>query len=493
MEIFTIIKKIYPAAGGTEKHQRSGVNRKNRIYNETAATTKDKYHMTEKKQIEIHTPAIHVTGIETEGCRQFLGIPYARAERFRYARMIEKYDSMIDATSFGNSCPQYRQFFPQLDNPERLFYHKEFRKGLSFSYDEDCLNLNIFTPLNAENCPVAVFLHGGGFNSGSNQEEPFRGYELAKRGIITVFVNYRVGVFGYLTHLEIQREYGRDGNFGLDDQRTALLWVKKFISNFGGDPGNVTLFGQSAGAIAIQYLCLNHVNSGLFKRVFMISGAGLFPKFALPRKAEDTREYWLQLMAKAGCSTLKELRRLDPAGVLAAAQEMKSERKDTLYNTMPVIDGVLLNKPVDELINDPIRTDCMIGFTNNDMYAPLMAHIGCQYGRNNDAYIYYFDQDAPGDHNGAFHSSDLRYIFGRLEQSWRPYTERDKEISRQLMDYFAAFAKTGNPNGDGRPDWQPCRNGKLHVLHITNEKTAMGKVSYLKLCANMIRKGNPKA
>ena len=449
--------------------------------------------MKETKQIEIHTPVINVTGIETEGCRQFLGIPYARAERFRYARMIEKYDSMIDATSFGNSCPQYRQFFPQLDNPERLFYHKEFRKGLSFSYDEDCLNLNIFTPLNAENCPVAVFLHGGGFNSGSNQEEPFRGYELAKRGIITVFVNYRVGVFGYLTHLEIQREYGRDGNFGLDDQRTALLWVKKFISNFGGDPGNVTLFGQSAGAIAIQYLCLNHVNSGLFKRVFMISGAGLFPKFALPRKAEDTREYWLQLMAKAGCSTLKELRRLDPAGVLAAAQEMKSERKDTLYNTMPVIDGVLLQKPVDELINDPIRTDCMIGFTNNDMYAPLMAHIGCQYGRNNDAYIYYFDQDAPGDHNGAFHSSDLRYIFGRLEQSWRPYTERDKEISRQLMDYFAAFAKTGNPNGDGRPDWQPCRNGKLHVLHITNEKTAMGKVSYPKLCANMIRKGNPKA
>lgn len=449
--------------------------------------------MKETKQIEIHTPVINVTGIETEGCRQFLGIPYARAERFRYARMIEKYDGMIDATSFGNSCPQYRQFFPQLDNPERLFYHKEFRKGLSFSYDEDCLNLNIFTPLNAENCPVAVFLHGGGFNSGSNQEEPFRGYELAKRGIITVFVNYRVGVFGYLTHLEIQREYGRDGNFGLDDQRTALLWVKKFIRNFGGDPGNVTLFGQSAGAIAIQYLCLNHVNSGLFKRVFMISGAGLFPKFALPRKAEDTREYWLQLMAKAGCSTLKELRRLDPAGVLAAAQEMKSERKDTLYNTMPVIDGVLLNKPVDELINDPIRTDCMIGFTNNDMYAPLMAHIGCQYGRNNDAYIYYFDQDAPGDHNGAFHSSDLRYIFGRLEQSWRPYTERDKEISRQLMDYFAAFAKTGNPNGDGRPDWQPCRNGKLHVLHITNEKTAMGKVSYLKLFVNMIRKGNPKA
>ena len=149
--------------------------------------------------------------------------------------------------------------------------------------------------------------------------------------------------------------------------------------------------------------------------------------------------------------------------------------------------------PVDELISNPIRTDCMISFTNNDMYAALMAYIGCQYGRANDAYICYFDQDAPGDDNGAFHSCDLRYLFGRLEQSWRPYTKRDEEISCQLMDYFAAYVKTGNPNGDGRPDWQPCRNGKLHVLQITNEKTSMGKVSYPKLGMNMIRKGTPKA
>ncbi|MCR4952246.1 MAG: carboxylesterase family protein, partial [Solobacterium sp.] len=420
--------------------------------------------MTENRQIEIQTPVIHVRGTETEGCRQFLGIPYARAERFRYAQMIENYDDIVDGTDFGNSCPQYRQYFPQLDNPERLFYHKEFREGLAFRYNEDCLNLNIFTPLNAENCPVAVFLHGGGFNSGSNQEEPFRGYELAKRGIITVFVNYRVGIFGYLTHEEIQKEYGRDGNFGLDDQRTALLWVKKYIRNFGGDPDNITLFGQSAGAISIQYLCLDPENAGLFKRVFMMSGAGLFPKFALPRRAEDTREYWLLLMEKAGCSTLDELRRLDAEAVLTAAQDMKNERKDTLYNTMPVIDGVLLKKPVGELISDPIRTDCMIGFTNNDMYAPVMAYIGCQYGKHNSAYIYYFDQDSPGDHNGAFHSCDLRYLFGRLAQSWRPYTKRDEEISRQLTDYFAAFAKTGDPNGKDRPGWMPCRNGMLNVL-----------------------------
>jgi para-nitrobenzyl esterase len=272
-----------------------------------------------------------------------------------------------------------------------------------------------------------------------------------------------------------------------------VKWVKKFIGAFGGDPDNITLFGQSAGAISIQYLLLDHRNAGLFRRVFMMSGAGLFPKFALPRKAEDTREYWLQLMEKAGCSSLDELRALGVRELLTAAQEMKQERKDTLYNTMPVIDGSLLNGPVDLLIRNPIRCGCMIGYTNNDMYAPLMAYIGNQYGRKNDAYIYFFDKDAPGDNNGAFHSCDLRYLFGRLEQSWRPYTERDYEISRQMTDYFASFAKTGNPNGKGRPGWQQCRNGILSVLRFTEEKTAMGSVPYRKLSLNMIRKGNPKA
>ena len=94
--------------------------------------------MSEKKHIEFHTPFIHIRGNETEGCREFLGIPYAKAERFRYAEIIETYEGTVDATDFGSSCPQYRQYFPQLDNPERLFYHREFREGISFHYDEDC-------------------------------------------------------------------------------------------------------------------------------------------------------------------------------------------------------------------------------------------------------------------------------------------------------------------------------------------------------------------
>ena len=353
---------------------------------------------------------------------------------------------------------------------------------------------------------MIVFVHGGGFNSGSNSEEPFRGYEFAKRGIITVFINYRVGALGYLTHEEIQKKYGRDGNFGLDDQLTAVKWVKAHISDFGGDPENITILGQSAGAISIQYLCLDHNSEGLFKRAAMMSGGGMFPKFALPKRAADTREYWLELMKTAGCVSFEELRTLEISRLLAAAESLKKLRKDTIYNTMPVIDGCLLKASVDELIKDPLRIGYMIGFTNNDMYAPVMAYVGNRFGRANGAYIYCFDIDAPGDSNAAFHSSDLRYMLGRLDQSWRPYGERDREVSRQMIDYMANFVRCGDPNGEAvhsdcpdhhnvipdLPEWSPVSKNSHAVMCFRKDGTTMGQTPYLKMVKNMIIKGMPK-
>lgn len=449
--------------------------------------------MSEKKHISLNTSLGTVKGNETEGCREFLGIPYAKAERFRYSIPVDHFEDVLDATAFGNACPQYRQYFPQLDNPERLFYYREFREGYDFHYDEDCLNLNIFTPLHPYSCPVIIFIHGGGFNSGCNEEDPFRGYELAKRGIITVFINYRVGIFGYLTHEDIQKEYGHNGNFGMHDQLSAIRWVREHIADFGGDPENITLCGQSAGAIQIQYLCLDERNKDLFRHAVMMSGAGLFPKFASPRPAEETEEYWLQLMEHAGCKDLDELRKLDVKKLLEAAQDMKNLRKDTLYNTMPVIDGELIKAPISQLIKHPLQIPYMIGYTNNDMYAPLMAWIGNQFGRPNHAYIYYFDIDAPGDNNGAFHSSDLRYMLGRLATSWRPYTQRDYDVSNEMLDYLAAFARIGNPNCKGRVYWEPCTDQRTKALCFRKDATVMGRPSMKKLVTNMIQKGDPKA
>ena len=431
-------------------------------------------------------------GNEHEEAYEFLNVRFARAGRFEYSELINEYDN-VDATKMGNSCPQYRQYYIDLKNPERLFYHREFREGLEFNYDEDCLNLNIYTPKNARNCQVIIFFHGGGFNSGSNAEEPFRGFELAKKGLITVFANYRVGVLGYFCHEEIQKKYGRNGNFGLDDQLQAIKWVKKHIAEFGGDNNNITIQGQSAGAIQVQYHCLNHDNDGLFNRAFMMSGGGMFPKFALPKKAEDTYEYWHEMMDYAECRTFEEFRNADIMKLHAAYEVIRKMRKDSTYNMMPVVDGYLLKDDIDKLIADPLKIDYMIGYTNNDLYAPIMAYIGNKFAKDNGAYVYYFDIDQPGDENGAFHSCDLRYVFGRLDNSWRPFRERDREVSRQMMSYLTNFVNNGDPNGEGLPEWKKMDKDNDKALCFTLEKTDMGKASYVKLAKNMLTKGGPKA
>ncbi len=432
-------------------------------------------------------------GLEDARCRRFLGVPFARAERFQYAVPVDRFDGVLDATKPGPACPQNRAVHEHFEHPTRRFYHKEFREGQVFTYDEDCLNLNIFTPKDVENAPVIVFFYGGGFDSGINWESPFDGAALAEHGVITVFANYRVGLLGYLTHEAIQRANGRDGNFGLDDQILAIKWVFNHIRDFGGDPQNITLMGQSAGAISIQYLCLNHDLKGLFHRAIMMSGAGLFPKFSLPKPAVDTHAYWEQFIEAAGVDGFEGLKAA-PLGLLFdTVEKMKEIRKDAIYHTMPVVDGVLLKDGVDRLIKDPLPLDYLIGYTNNDMYAPIMAYIGNRFGRANGAYIYYFDRNAPGDDNRAFHSCDLRYAFGTLDGSWRPYEPRDHEASRQLVSYLSNFARCGDPNGDGLPVWKKAGGLRTRVLRFAKDETGMGHAHYGTMLKNMLTKGDPKA
>ena len=447
----------------------------------------------DRREILLESSCGTLRGFETERCRVFFGVPYARAGRFEYARRVDHWDGVQDATVPGKACPQSRGWHAHLENPTRRFYLREFREDAHFDYDEDCLNLNIYTPKEARNCPVLLFFHGGGFDAGSNCESPFDGSGFAARGVVAVFANYRVGPLGYLTHEEIQRKYGRDGNFGLDDQLTAIRWVKAHIASFGGDGENITLLGQSAGAISVQYLCLNPAHAGLFRRAAMMSGGGMFPRFALPRRAADTHEYWEQFIRAAGCKNFGELREAPLGALFDAVEEMKRTRKDSVYNTMPVIDGYLLGAPVDELIASPLAIDYLIGFTNTDLYAPAMAYIGMRYARQNGAYVYYFDLDAPGDENGAFHACDLRYVFETLSGSWRPYGARDYEAAAQLADYLANFARGGDPNGTGLPRWEKTERGAPRVLRIAPAGTAMGRADYLKMIYRMLKKGDPKA
>ena len=431
-------------------------------------------------------------GNEDNNTYEFLGIPFARAKRFEYSKLIENYD-VFEATKMGNSCPQYRQLYPNLQSPERLFYYREFREGLTFNYDEDCLNLNIYTPVNAKGCPVIVFFHGGGFNSGSNSEEPFRGFELAKRGIISVFANYRVGVLGYFCHEKIEETFKRNGNFGLDDQLQAIRWVNKYIQEFGGDKNNITIMGQSAGAISVQYHCLNHDNEGLFNKAVMVSGAGMFPKFALPKKASETYDYYHEMIKLSGCKDFEEFKSADIKVIHDSYEAIRKIRKDSIYNMMPVVDGYLIKDDIDKLIKDPLKVKYMIGYTNNDMYAVMMAYIGNRFAKDNGAYVYFFDIDQPGDNNGAFHSSDLRYLFGRLDTSWRPFGNEHKKVSEMMMDYLSNFVRNNDPNDERLPEWHKTDRDNRKVLCITLNETKMNKTPYLRLLKNMLTKGEPKA
>lgn len=442
--------------------------------------------------ISFDTTCGAIRGIDCGNHVKFLGVRYATAERFSYAEKVTHWEGTYDATHHGDVCVQKRVWYAHLEVPERLFYHKEFREGQEFRYSEDCLNLNIFAPKEPGSYPVVVFIHGGGFDSGSNYDSAIDGTALAGKGVVYVSINYRVGVFGYYTNDAVSMANGRDGNFGLDDQFTALEWIKENISDYYGDSNNITVMGQSAGAISIQYLCLSEKCKGLFAHAIMMSGAGLFPSFALPRPAENTREYWQDVMSTAGATTFEEFRQMDARKIFDALEEVKARRKDNTYNTMPVIDGYHITKPVNELMKQPLPIDYMIGYTNNDMFAIIMSRIAHKFAKSNPSYLYYFDIDAPGeDNNGAFHSADIRYVFGTLKNSHRPYNEADMAVSEMMMDYIVQFAKTGNPNRPGLPQWKQSKNKALHIVRNPN-KIAMQRPNTLKLLHNTLTKGDPK-
>ena len=427
-------------------------------------------------------------GIEQEHSHVFLGIPYARAERFSYADKIDSYRDLVDATKPGPACLQKRVWYAHLEIPERMFYHREFREGIDFSYSEDCLNLNIYTPKEKGNYPVIVYIHGGGFDSGANSESPFDGDLYAKRGIVTVFIQYRVGVFGYYANEAVEKREGHDGNFGLDDQIVALQWVKEHIKEFQGDPNNITVMGQSAGAISIQFMLLLERTQDLFDKAIMMSGAGKWPSIGSPKPIEQIRSYWLDVMEQAGCQSFDEFQSIDAKKIFDALEEVKSRRKDNTVSTMPCIDHFYFKKSLDEYFNQTIDKPCIVGFTNNDMYTLILAMMALRYAKKQNCYVYYFDVDAKGDKNKAFHSSDLHYAFGTLGKSWRPYDKKDYEISSLMMDYFATFAKTGNPNKDSLPLWKK-QKGK--ALHFTTKQIKMCRPGKLRLLRNTFL-GDPK-
>lgn len=455
----------------------------------------------------------------------FLGVPYAAAptgaDRWRAPQPAPSWQGIRPATRFAPSCTQ--PLAPQGFGPWTSEY------VVHGKVSENCLYLNIWAPAHAARpVPVMVWIPGGAFVSGSGSVPVYNGRYLAAHGIIVVTINYRLGIFGFLTDpalaAEAIGEHEPPGNWGLQDMIAALRWVRGNIATFGGNPRAVTVAGQSAGAIAVQELITSPLAAGLFARAIAESGLpnsrlpGGPPHLASLASAERAGAAFAR--AK-GASTLAALRALPAAALTPAAAPMTSPL------IMPSIDGTLLPAAPERRLATGhfIRTPILLGMNadENTGFRPDPTRVGAaawhdylrktfgalaprfarlfpahsargrarelravrrdlglaalyQWGRLRLAhtrapiYAYLWRHVEPGPDARrwrVFHSSEIPYVFGTLGAApERHFTPVDWAISRRMSRYWINFVKSGNPNGADLPHWPKYTRGRRRIMRL---------------------------
>lgn len=437
----------------------------------------------------IQTPCGAVKGVQSDGISVFRGIPYAEMPRFAYPRRITHWEGVLDASSGELDCYQYGSFRDE-SKDENDFYYREFRSERSFQYVESPMTLNIIAPSGAKNCPVLVFIHGGGHETGTVGELPYgTSTEYARRNVILVSVGYRLNVFSLY----------RSANFGLYDQIEAIRWIRDNIYAFGGDPGAITMMGQSAGAMSVMDLCYSEELKGIVRGAVMISGGGVIPFVMGPWTPKQSMTFWDTVCKRAGASDEEELKKV-PADVLWEAWFQESRAHYNYHLVQPGIDGRIIPgqpgklKRAGKILDIPM----VFGVTSQD-FMPLVLlelayHFGKWSGRKNRSpvYGYFFDRTLPGNCYQAFHAADLWYLFGNMDKSWRPFEETDRQLCRQLADYVANFVKTGNPNGGELPVWSPLsESGKFRNLDGVSEKMVSHGRCLRRMCQVLRREKGP--
>jgi len=419
------------------------------------------------------------------GTIAYKGIRYATAGRWEYPKQVTSWEGIYDATQYGSCSYQPRAFYNEEENLKKIFYYNEFRKGETYTYSEDCLFLNVFTPETAregDKLPVLIYIHGGGFTGGCAHEKHFDGPVWPAKGIIGVTLNYRLGPMGFVCLQELAEEADHTGNYGLYDQMTAIRWVRDNIAAFGGDPENITIMGQSAGAASVQMLCQSPLTEGLFQKAVMSSGCGLGGMMS--GKLESSCAFWQEVMKRCGCSNLFEFRALPVEKLFDVWQSAKKEIKGGAAAAFPVTDGHFAVAG-GKAKNIPY----MAGSTSHDMAPPILQSMARKWisNREKPSYTWFFDRMLPGDGNGAWHSADLWYWFGTLENCWRPMENKDFALSDQMTDYLCNFVRTGDPNKAAQlPTWVASGRGQKRVLCMGEKDTQMGKPNLLKLIGTML-------
>ncbi|HEX7080698.1 MAG TPA: carboxylesterase family protein [Gammaproteobacteria bacterium] len=424
-----------------------------------------------------------VSGGETtpSGVRVFRGLPFAAPpvgeNRWRAPQPVEPWEGVRDASKFGNVCVQHET--------EPRYVNIANMEG-SPPMSEDCLYLNVWTPAESpdDRLPVMVFFYGGAFTDGGGAAPLYDGTALAERGAVVVTMNYRLGPFGFLAHpaLTAESEIESSGNYGIMDMVASLEWVQRNIAAFGGDPNNVTIFGQSAGAMAITSLMTSPLTEGLFHRAIAqsIMGGAVVPNRDNATLAAAEQQGLEQAQA-AGLDTVEEMR------ALSADEVAETFRAQTM-----IVDNYVI--PEDPAIvfaeGRQHKVDVLMGANGAELSfggrrGPPGASDGsdrifwtawrvAEYQREagRKAYVYWFTQKSPAPEGSdpylPVHASEVKYVFDNLgEQPLFPDSSdpklvaasaADQRLADMMASYWVNFARTGNPNGEGLPEW-PAHTG----------------------------------
>lgn len=463
---------------------------------------------------------------EASGLTVYRGIPFAAApvgdQRWKAPRAPAKWSGERDATQFGAICPQA---------PALAMLTGEALPESS----EDCLFLNVWTAASEDDdpLPVMVWIHGGGLSLGWSNQVGYDGSAFASKGVVLVSINYRLGPLGYLAHAALSKESGGEsGNYGFLDQIAALKWVNRNIAQFGGDPGNVTIFGESAGGTSVHAVMASPQAKGLLHRAIAespwVTDTNIRPlseAAGLLASAETVGTGWAKAMLGDGVEqTAEALRALDAGTIITRTAQggplggyephvtygtdFMPESSEDRYtagkqNDVPLIAGTNRNEGTMFMAFQPLTERAQFLELLKGTYGEHAEEVAKLYPSSNaeelkiqqdrfltdtwflrgtrrmllgmdnvssPAFQYFFTRVNPENPAwGAHHAAELGYVFNTLEGE--SYDDTDEALAALMIDYWVQFARTGNPNGGGRPAWPEFDGKKQEYLELGDEVT----------------------
>ena len=486
--------------------------------------------------LQVETKYGILEGIEEDGVKKFLGVPFAQAPvgdlRWKAPQPLQAWEGVRPAKAFGNDPMQLN-----------IFGDMQFRGA---GRSEDCLYLNIWTTAatTADALPVLIYFNGGGLMAGSGSEPRYDGSSIAKEGVIGVTANYREGVFGYFSHpdLTAASDYKGSGNYGFLDQVAAIQWVKENIEAFGGDPARITIVGESAGSFSVSLLMCSPLSKNLIAGAMLSSGAEVLPNE--PASQADADAAGAEMLQKAGIASLADAMAIDadslqkilpPRGMsrvvidgyfmtesadavfekgeqaqvplLAGWNSLEGTPMQMLRDQAPTLQNyknamkAQFGDATDEIFNayGIVADEDVVSQKGFDLASDLFTGFPtwkvCDYHvktTSQPVYRYHYMHPRPqvsakmGDMTGglaggvrakteeekkaqqpaiapgAVHSADIEYAMGTLDTNeFYDWQEADYAISKLFLSYYANFCKTGNPNGEGLPQWTAITKDNL--------------------------------